>query len=213
MYTIPNILCLGRIAASVPIFILVLNNQPQTFLIASVIFTLAATTDFLDGYLARRLNLVSSTGVFLDLMADKIIIASIMIALIQVGIIPAWIVAVIVAGEIWMTGLRSMALAKGRIIPAGKWGKRNTAITLIAISGLLLAKGLNAYQTSLFPPRLVFNSETLKISEILILFVEFLLLFIALFTVLLGIKYIVKTFRFLQSEGEREQENTEEFLR
>src|SRR5438477_8565613 len=87
----PNILSLSRMVATVPIFILVLMNEPRSFLAATVLFTLAATTDFLDGYTARRLGLVSNLGAFLDLAADKIVVSVLLIALLQAGILPAWI--------------------------------------------------------------------------------------------------------------------------
>jgi CDP-diacylglycerol---glycerol-3-phosphate 3-phosphatidyltransferase len=204
MYNIPNILSLSRIGATVPIFFLILMNEPQSFLLATVLFTLAAATDFFDGYIARHLGSVSSIGGFLDLTADKIFVSTILIALVQVEIIPAWIVAVIVTGEILLTDLRSMAMTKSRVIPAGKWSKRNAAITMIAIGGLLLAKGLNAYQLSLFPPRVIFNRQTLHINEILLLSIEILLMIIVLFSVLFGARYIIKTFQILQRENKTE---------
>src|SRR2546429_9817451 len=99
--------------------------------------------------------------------ADKIFVATILIALVQLGLVPAWIVIIIVAREFLVTGLRSMAAARSKVIPAGTWGKQKTFITLVAIGGLLLAKGLGAQYLSLFPPMLVFNSQTLNLSDIL----------------------------------------------
>jgi len=150
MQNVPNILSLSRILATVVIFVLVLINTPLAFLVATVLFVLGSGTDFLDGYLARRYKLVSPLGVFLDLTADKVFVSVILIALVQVGLVPAWIVAVIIAREFLVTGLRSMASAKGKVIPAGKWGKQKTLITMVAMSALLLAKGLGAHQLSLF---------------------------------------------------------------
>ncbi len=153
MRQLPNMLSLGRLVATVLIFILVLINQPWAFLTSFVLFVLASVTDFFDGYLARRLKVVSSLGVFLDLTADKILVCAILIALVQVGFVPAWIVFIIVTREFLVSGLRSMAAARGHVIPAGIWGKQKTFITLIAMSALLLAKGLGASQLSLFPHR------------------------------------------------------------
>src|SRR2546430_5957152 len=160
MQNVPNILSLSRILATVVIFVLVLINSPLGFLVAPVLFVLGSGTDFLDGYIARRYKLVSPLGVFLDLTADKVFVSVILIALVQVGLVPAWIVAVIIAREFLVTGLRSMASAKGKVIPAGKWGKQKTLITMIAMGALVLAKGLGGHQLFLFPPMLTFNTRT-----------------------------------------------------
>src|SRR5438477_5200357 len=145
MLNLPNLLSASRLFATVLVFVLVLVNQPWAFLIATVLFVLASITDFFDGYLARRFNIVSSFGAFLDLTADKVFVSAILIALVQIGLVPAWIVLIIVAREFLVTGLRSMAAAKGKVIPAGMWGKQKTLITMVAMGTLLLAKGLGAH--------------------------------------------------------------------
>src|SRR2546429_4212725 len=145
MQNVPNILSLSRILATVVIFVLVLIDTPLAFLIATVFFVLGSGTDFFDGYLARRLKVVSPLGVFLDLTADKVFVSVILIALVQISLVPAWIVVIIVTREFLVTGLRSMAAAKGKVIPAGIWGKQKTLITMIAIGLLLFAKGLGAH--------------------------------------------------------------------
>ena len=124
MRNLPNLLSVSRLFATVVVFILVLVNQPWAFLVATLLFFLASVTDLLDGYLARRYNAVSSFGVFLDLTADKVFVSTILLALIQIGLAPAWIVAIIITREFLVTGLRSMAAAKGKVIPAGMWGKQ-----------------------------------------------------------------------------------------
>ena len=202
MQNVPNILSLSRILATVVIFVLVLINTPLAFLVATVLFVLGSGTDFLDGYLARRYKLVSPLGVFLDLTADKIFVAAVLIALIQVGLVPAWIVAVIIAREFLVTGLRSMASAKGKVIPAGKWGKQKTLITMVAMSALLLAKGLGAHQLSLFPPMLNFNSATVNFPDILLLLADVGLVLAALWTVLSGAEYMISALPIFQKERE-----------
>lgn len=194
MQHLPNALSLSRLIATLVVFILVLLNQPWAFLLATVLFVLASVTDFFDGYLARRLHVVSSLGVFLDLTADKIFVAAILIALVQIGIVPAWIVFIIITREFLVTGLRSMAAAKGKVIPAGVWGKQKTFITLVAIGTLLLAKGLNAHVLSLFRPMLVFNSQTLAGNELLLLLAEILIVLATLWTAFSGIEYMVSAF-------------------
>jgi CDP-diacylglycerol--glycerol-3-phosphate 3-phosphatidyltransferase len=202
MQNVPNLLSFSRILATIIIFVLVLINTPWAYLIATILFILASLTDFLDGYLARRYKLVSPLGVFLDLTADKVFVATILIALVQVALVPAWIVAIIVAREFLVTGLRSMASAKGKVIPAGKWGKQKTLITMIAMSALLLAKGLGAYQLSLFPPRLNFTSQTVNFSEILLLIADAGLILATLWTVLSGAEYIISALPLFQKEPE-----------
>jgi len=191
MKNLPNILSMSRLVATVVIFILVLVNQPWAFLAATILFALASLTDYLDGYLARKMKVVSSLGVFLDLTADKILVAAILIALVQIGIIPAWITFIIIAREFLVSGLRSLAAAKGKVIPAGKWGKQKTFITLVAIGGVLLAKGLGAHLLSLFPPMLTFNSQTVSFSEMLLLVSDGLMILAAIWTIFSGIEYMV----------------------
>ncbi len=202
MRNLPNLLSLSRLLATVVVFILVLINQPWAFLVATLLFFFASVTDFLDGYLARRYQVTSSLGVFLDLTADKVFVSAILIAMVQIGLVPAWIVFVIVTREFLVTGLRSMAAAKGRVIPAGIWGKQKTFITLVAIGALLLAKGLGASQLSLFPLRLVFNSQTLVPAEILLLVADGLLVLAVIWTAFSGIEYLVGAFPLFQNEGE-----------
>ena len=163
-------------------------------------FFLASITDFFDGYLARRLHVVSSFGVFLDLTADKVFVSAILIALVQIGLVPAWIVFVIVTREFLVTGLRSIAAAKGKVIPAGMWGKQKTFITLVAIGALLLAKGLGAHQLSLFPLMLNFNSQTVNPSELLLLLADVLLIVAVIWTAFSGIEYMVSARPLFQKE-------------
>jgi len=200
MQNVPNLLSLSRIVVTFLVFTLILISQSWSFLLATVLFVLASATDFFDGYLARRFKVGSPLGVFLDLTADKVFVSAILIALVQIDLVPAWIVVVIVAREFLVTGLRSMAAAKGTVIPAGVWGKQKTFITMVALGGLLLAKGLGAHLLSLFPPMLVFNSQTLHASEILLLVADILLLVGVLWTIISGIEYTVGALPLFQSE-------------
>src|SRR5258708_12437269 len=112
MNNVPNLLSLSRLLATAAIFVLVLFNIPWAFLAATVLFILASITDFFDGYLARRYKIVSSFGVFLDLTADKVLVSAILIALVQVALVPAWLVVIILAPEFFFTSLRSMPSTK-----------------------------------------------------------------------------------------------------
>ncbi|HEY7415669.1 MAG TPA: CDP-diacylglycerol--glycerol-3-phosphate 3-phosphatidyltransferase [Ktedonobacteraceae bacterium] len=198
MQYLPNILSLSRLVATVLVFVLVLIDQPWAFLLALLIFALASATDYFDGYFARRFKVVSNLGIFLDLTADKILVSAILIAMVQISLVPGWIVFIIVAREFLVSGLRSMAAARGKVIPAGPLGKQKTFITMVAMGGLLLAKGLGAHQLSLFPPMLVFNSQTLQFSEILLLLSDVLIIFAAIWTVLSGVEYIIDALPLFQ---------------
>lgn len=143
MQQLPNALSLARLLATLPLFILVLINQPWAYLTAAILFVAASLTDTLDGRLARKYGLVSPLGVFLDLTADKVFVSAVLIALVEVGLVPSWIPIVIITREFIVSGLRSLAAAQGVVIPAGRWGKQKTLITLVAMTGVLLSRGLS----------------------------------------------------------------------
>lgn len=201
---IPNILSISRLIATVIIFLLVLVNQPWAFLVGTLLFFLASVTDYFDGQIARRLKVVSTLGVFLDLTADKVFVSAILIALVQIGLVPAWIVFIIVAREFLVSGLRSMAAAKGHVIPAGPWGKQKTFITLVAMGLLLLAKGLGAHLLSLFPLMLQFNSQTLQLPEIMLLVADALLIVATIWTIFSGVEYVVGALPMFREQPQAE---------
>mgnify|MGYP003623059019 CR=1 FL=1 len=172
-----------------------------------MLFFLASITDLLDGYLARRMKVVSSFGVFLDLTADKVFVSAILIGLVQIGLVPAWIVVIIVSREFLVTGLRSMAAAMGKVIPAGMWGKQKTFITLVAIGCLLLARGLGAHELTLFPLMLQFNSQTLNIPELMQLVADVLLILATIWTIFSGVEYTVGALPLFQNSQAAKQPN------
>lgn len=200
MRNLPNLLSLSRLVATIIVFILVLIDQPSAFLAATVIFALASITDFFDGYLARRFHVTSSLGVFLDLTADKVFVSAILIAMVQIGLVPGWIVFIIVTREFLVMGLRSMAASKGKVIPAGIWGKQKTLITLVAMGAILLAKSFGAHMLSLFPPYLVFDSTTLNAPELLLLLGDGLLLLATIWTIFSGVEYLLSARPVFQEE-------------
>ena len=134
--TLPNKLSIVRIFL-VPLLVAVLVTHFSTPL-ALGIFLLAALTDWLDGYIARRSKQITTLGKLLDPMADKLLISAALISLVEIGLAPAWIVVVIVSREIAITGLRSVAASQGAIIAASKMGKYKTVSEIIAISFLIL---------------------------------------------------------------------------
>ena len=205
MNNVPNLLSLSRMLTTVPIFVLILLNAPWAFLTATALFILASVTDFFDGYLSRRFKVVSPLGVFLDLTADKVFVSAILIALVQIGLVPAWIVVIIVTREFLVTGMRSMAAAKGKVIPAGMWGKQKTLITMIALCLLLFAKGLGAHELSLFPAMLHFTSQTVNFSNILLLVADAGLILATLWTALSGAEYMISALPLFQKEENNPQ--------
>lgn len=196
MYNAPNLLSFSRIVATILVFVLVIVNQPWAFLTAAVVFFLASITDFFDGYLARRYHIVSQLGIFLDLTADKVFVSAILVAFVELGLVPAWIVVIIIAREFVVTGLRSMAAAKGTVIPAGPLGKQKTFITLVAMEGILLGMGLGASRLSLFSLR--FN--LLNAGDYLLLISDVLMVIAVIWTVLSGVEYIRGAMPLLQGK-------------
>lgn len=131
--TLPNWLSFLRLCSSPAVAALLLIDAHGLRVVASILFAAASITDYLDGYLARRLHVVSSLGVFIDLAADKILVSTVLIVLTGIGTVPSWMAAVIVAREFIVAGLRSQAAAKGVVIAASQLGKWKTTVTLIAL--------------------------------------------------------------------------------
>lgn len=135
---LPNLLTLGRIVA-IPFFVWLLDvPSPERGFWACILFTVAAITDLLDGYLARKLGVVSVLGKFLDPLADKLIVMAALVWMVPMGRIPAWVVVLLLGREISVTGLRSVAASEGVVISAGNEGKTKTALQMIGIIALLL---------------------------------------------------------------------------
>jgi len=106
--------------------------------IAALIFIIAASTDSLDGYIARKHKLVTNLGKLLDPLADKLLVTAVLVSLVEMGKVGAFIVIVIISREFAVTGLRSIALLEGVVMAASKWGKWKTAAQITAIIALLL---------------------------------------------------------------------------
>ena len=184
VFTIPNLLTLFRIVVTPLFFILFYYFPTKVFsLLASVLFALASLTDFLDGYIARRWNLETSLGKFLDPLADKLLVAVALIMLIPLNRVPSWMVAVIIGREILVTGLRVVAITEGLVIAASKLGKYKTVFQIVSVTCLLLH-----YEYPLFieSPYLLINFHQVGMG----------LLWVALvITVWSGIDYFRKFFR------------------
>ncbi|MDW8742888.1 CDP-diacylglycerol--glycerol-3-phosphate 3-phosphatidyltransferase [Streptococcus suis] len=137
---IPNALTVGRILV-IPIFILLLTVWKDTLshYLAAIIFALASVTDYLDGYLARKWQVVTNFGKFADPMADKILVMTAFIMLVELGFAPAWVVAIIICRELAVTGLRLLLVENGgTVLAAAMPGKIKTFSQMFAIIFLLL---------------------------------------------------------------------------
>lgn len=133
-----NILTLSRIFSVPIIAVLLLEDNYLNSLIAAVLFLIATITDYLDGYLARKMHMESDLGKLLDPLADKLLISTVLIMLIPLGRVPAWMVALIIGREMAVTGLRGIASEKHVVISASWLGKYKTAFQCVAIVPLLI---------------------------------------------------------------------------
>jgi CDP-diacylglycerol---glycerol-3-phosphate 3-phosphatidyltransferase len=134
----PNAITAIRIAMIPVILAFTYYEGRVNSFIAAVLFAVTGATDFLDGWVARRTGSVTVVGKFLDPLADKLIVMSILIMLVHLGRVPAWLVILILAREFTVTGLRTMAMSEGIVIGAGQEGKYKTSIQIAALSFLLL---------------------------------------------------------------------------
>lgn len=138
---VPNILTLTRIAAVpaviVLLYLVLLYEVSWASQVACVVFALACITDLVDGYIARSYNTITNLGKFLDPLADKLLILSALIMLVRMGWAPAWVVIIIAARELAVTGMRAMAADEGVVIAADRFGKLKTLTQSFAI-GILI---------------------------------------------------------------------------
>jgi len=135
---LPNLLTLGRVAAIPVVVVLMFSDSRISGMWAASIFGIAAVTDFVDGWLARKWGVVTVLGKFLDPLADKLIVMAALIMLIPLDRVPAWAVFMILAREMIITALRSIASTEGIVIDASELGKYKTIYQMVAIPGLML---------------------------------------------------------------------------
>jgi CDP-diacylglycerol--glycerol-3-phosphate 3-phosphatidyltransferase len=134
----PTVLTLSRIVL-IPIFIFTVIRHT---LFGAIVFGIASITDFLDGYLARRSGEITKFGIILDPIADKFLVISALIVLVDMERLPSWIAIMIIVREFLVTGLRAVALAKDIVIPAEIGGKIKTTTQIVAIICLILKKSI-----------------------------------------------------------------------
>jgi len=135
---LPNALTVLRIFL-VPLLVVVLLTWGHVYF-GAAIFSLAVLTDYLDGFLARRRNEVTRLGILLDPLADKLLTAAAFLSLVEMGLVPAWVVMIILARELAVTGLRNVAAGRGVLIRASGLGKAKMAAQVTAVLLLLLSR-------------------------------------------------------------------------
>jgi CDP-diacylglycerol--glycerol-3-phosphate 3-phosphatidyltransferase len=137
-WNLPNLLTLGRIAL-IPLFVwFTYEADPMSSLLSAVVFAVASITDVVDGYLARKWNLVTVVGKFMDPLADKLIVLAAFVMMVRLGRIAAWVVIVLLSREFIVSGLRTIAASEGLVIAAGQEGKWKTSFQLTGIISLCI---------------------------------------------------------------------------
>lgn len=135
-----NILTLSRIFLTPFLVVILLTKFEGKEIWGLAIFLLASATDWFDGYIARKRNTVTNFGMLLDPLADKLLIASAFISLVELKVVPAWIAVIIIGREIAVTGLRSVIALKGNAMPSSNLGKTKMFLEVVTISLLILGR-------------------------------------------------------------------------
>ena len=156
MLNVPNLLTIFRIFLVPFLVVVLLTKFEGKEYLGLAIFLIAAATDVLDGWIARRRGQVTSLGILLDPIADKLLVSAALISLVELAIVPAWMVVVILGREFAMNDLRSLAARKGQVIPASGWGKFKMGSQVLAISLLIIGEKGRPVEEAAGLPGLIF---------------------------------------------------------
>ena len=138
VFNLPNAITMLRVGIIPVLFFLLLSPDSTGSLVIAGIFVIAALTDLLDGYIARRYQIVTTMGKFLDPIADKLVVNTAMILMIPIGRIPAWIVAIIIIRDFTVDGIRTIASSEGVIIGSSRLAKQKTLCQVFAVTALMI---------------------------------------------------------------------------
>ena len=171
----------------VPVFLvfMAVRDIPYGSIIATIVFILASLTDKLDGYIARSRNQITNFGKFMDPLADKLLVTSALVSLVELQLLPAWAAMVIIAREFAVSGLRTVAASEGTVIAASNWGKAKTVIQIVAIILLLIKANI-----ATAPLNVLLKSGFLN--DFFRLVPDFIMLLAVLITIISGVDYFVK---------------------
>lgn len=194
--SIPNLLGLFRIVATPLLVALILGGR---YIEAVVVLLLMAISDIADGPLARRLQVVSPLGVFLDTISDKIFVAGALIPMVERDLLSGWVALLIIVRDFAVSGLRSYAAAEGQVISARQWGKQKLVITVVALVWRLLAAALT-------PGALPFQLEFSGRSGVALLLAQLVsfwpapLALAIIWTIFSGVEYFWKAWPLLSTQ-------------
>jgi CDP-diacylglycerol---glycerol-3-phosphate 3-phosphatidyltransferase len=144
---LPNKLTISRFLFTIAFMVVMFSQVPYHETIALVLFIAAAISDLLDGEIARRRKLITNFGILMDPLADKIMVCSAFIAFVGLNWMPAWMVVIIVARELAITGLRLLAVSKNVVLAAEGFGKHKTISQIVAIIAILVKASYNEWGT------------------------------------------------------------------
>ena len=183
---VPNSITFFRVVLVPVLMAFLLVDVPYGDIFALVVFVIAAASDSLDGYLARRFRQTTVIGAFLDPLADKLMVTAALVSLVELRELSAWVAMVVIARELAVTGLRLVTAVQGAVIPASKWGKAKTASQMLAIAALIVA------------PRWIKPAWTLGGRSI----TWYLVALMLILTVVSGVDYFVHARRHFQEHPE-----------
>lgn len=143
---LPNKLTLSRFVLTVGFLVVMFSGMPYRETIALALFVAAGISDFLDGQIARRRNLITNFGILMDPLADKIMVCSAFIAFVELGWFAAWMAVIVVARELAITGLRLLAASKNVVLAAERYGKHKTISQIVAIIAIFIDKIIDQNQ-------------------------------------------------------------------
>ncbi|MBS9775868.1 MAG: CDP-diacylglycerol--glycerol-3-phosphate 3-phosphatidyltransferase [Fusobacterium sp.] len=143
---LPNRLTMVRFILAIPFIYFLQESATHGYfyrIISLIIFSVASLTDFFDGYIARKYNLITDFGKIMDPLADKILVISALVVFVELNYIPAWMSIIVLAREFLISGIRILAAAKGEVIAAGNLGKYKTTSQMIVIIIILLVGNID----------------------------------------------------------------------
>lgn len=192
---LPNVLCWIRIALIPFILLFLLENTvsaffsvPTRIVLSGVLFVAATLTDLLDGKIARKYDAVTNFGKFIDPIADKMLIISILVAFVEIGLTTSLPVIIVLAREFIVTGLRLGAMTSGKVVAANIWGKLKTVTQSVAIAAIYLILFVET----------VFDGSIINLSASVSLIPQILVWVIALVTVVSAVPYIRECGKYIK---------------